>query len=71
MLQQTRNILLLPYKCRYLQAQVYVALGQPGVCVKRNKRLNRIAKASPAPVVRSDDNVPDLVNASSDDDSAP
>ncbi len=47
------------------------APGQPGVRVKRDKRLNRIAKASPAPVVRSDDDVPDLVNASSDDDSAP
>ena len=47
------------------------APGQPGVRTKRNKRLNRIAKASPALVVRSDDYVPDLVDASSDDDSAP
>jgi hypothetical protein len=46
------------------------AQGHPGVRAKRNKRLNRIAKASSAAVVRSDDNVPDLVNASSDDDSA-
>ncbi len=59
------------------QVQIYpspstlFAPGQPGVRVKRNKRLNRIAKVSPAPVVKSDDDVPDLVNASSDDDSDP
>ncbi len=48
----------------------WFAPGQPGVRAKRNKRLNRIAKASPALIVRSDDNVPDLINASSDDNRA-
>jgi hypothetical protein len=47
------------------------APGQPGVRVKHNKRLNHIAKASPARVVRADDDVPDLVNASSYNHSAP
>jgi hypothetical protein len=44
--------------------------GHPGVRVEHNKRLNCIAKASSAAVVRSDDDVPDVINASSADDSA-